>query len=50
MSGLIIVALVFPQQLEQGDGAGGEQAVGADDDQQYGQEIKGDRKIGIHRG
>ena len=47
MAGLVVEPLVPPQQLQQGDGAGGEQAVGADDDQQHRQKIKGDGGGGV---
>ena len=41
MAGLVVKILVFPQQLQQGDAPGGEQAVGADDDQDDRQKIEG---------
>ena len=47
MAGLVVKALVFPQQLQQSDAPGGEQAVCADDDQQHRQKIERHRHHGV---
>ena len=43
MLGLVVVMLVGSEQLQDGDGAGGEDAIGADDDQDNGEEETGQR-------
>ena len=45
MAGLVVEPLVPPQGLENEDAHGGEEAVGADDDQEHRHEVKGD---GLH--
>ena len=47
MAGLVVKSLVFPQHFQQGDASGGEQAVGADDDQDHRQEVKGHGQGGV---
>ena len=50
MPGLIVVAFVLPQQLEYGDAAGREEAIGADDHQHHGYEEQDKRAEGIGGG
>ena len=45
VAGLVVEPLVGPQGLENEDAHGGEEAVGADDDQEHRHEVKGD---GLH--
>ena len=47
MLGLVVVPFVFLQNLQQSDAAGGEETVGADDDQEHGHEVKGQGFQGV---
>ena len=47
VAGLVVEPLVFPQQLQQGDAPGGEQAVGAHNHQQHRDEIEAHGHGGI---
>ena len=47
MAGLIVIALVLLENLQEGDAARGEEAVGADDDEEHREKIVGEGLHGI---
>ena len=47
MLGLVVIALILLQRLEREYGEAGEQAVGADYDQEHGHEVERDGRDGV---
>ena len=42
MAGLIVITLVLLENLQEGDAARGEEAVGADDDEEHREKVVGE--------